>query len=67
MGNHYDHGFLDYPIYAFTENYSHGHIEDWHSHERIQLIHTLSGVPPYSNDRRNMGHATGTRCMDSSI
>ena len=44
MGNNYDHGFLDYPIYAFTENYSHGHIEDWHSHERIQLIHTLSGV-----------------------
>jgi len=44
LGNNYDHGFPDYPIYAFTENYSHGHIEEWHSHDRIQLIHTLSGV-----------------------
>ncbi|WP_288455395.1 helix-turn-helix transcriptional regulator [uncultured Acinetobacter sp.] len=44
MGNNYDHGFLDYPVYAFTENYSHGHVEDWHSHDRVQLIHTLTGV-----------------------
>ncbi|WP_038346075.1 AraC family transcriptional regulator [Acinetobacter sp. A47] len=44
MGQHFQHGFLDYPVYAFSENYPHGHIEDWHSHERIQLIHTLSGV-----------------------
>jgi len=44
LGNNYHHGFLHYPIFAFTENYSHGHIEEWHSHDRIQLIHTLSGV-----------------------
>ncbi|MCH7314194.1 helix-turn-helix transcriptional regulator [Acinetobacter sp. ANC 3882] len=44
MGKNFEHGFLDYPVYAFSENYPHGHIEDWHSHDRIQLIHTLSGV-----------------------
>jgi len=44
MGKNFKHGFLDYPIYAFSENYPHGHIEDWHSHDRIQLIHTLTGV-----------------------
>lgn len=44
MGKNFKHGFLDYPVYAFSENYPHGHIEDWHSHERIQLIHTLTGV-----------------------
>ncbi|GAA5630344.1 HTH-type transcriptional regulator NimR [Acinetobacter calcoaceticus] len=44
MGKNFKHGFLDYPVYAFSENYPHGHIEDWHSHDRIQLIHTLTGV-----------------------
>ncbi|ENX19151.1 hypothetical protein F892_03311 [Acinetobacter vivianii] len=44
MGKNFKHGFLDYPVYAFSENYLHGHIEDWHSHDRIQLIHTLTGV-----------------------
>ncbi|OTG95451.1 AraC family transcriptional regulator [Acinetobacter sp. ANC 3832] len=44
MGQNFDHGYLNYPIYAFSENYPHGHIEDWHQHDRIQLIHTLSGV-----------------------
>lgn len=44
MGNNYDHGFLDYPVFAFNEFYKHGHIEDWHHHDRIQLVHTLSGV-----------------------
>ncbi|MBP8006090.1 MAG: helix-turn-helix transcriptional regulator [Acinetobacter sp.] len=44
MGKSFKHGFLDYPVYAFSENYPHGHIEDWHSHDRIQLIHTLTGV-----------------------
>ncbi|KAF1025505.1 MAG: HTH-type transcriptional regulator NimR [Acinetobacter bereziniae] len=44
MGNNYDHGFLDYPVFAFSEKYTHGHVEDWHSHDRIQLIHTLTGV-----------------------
>ena len=44
MGKNFKHGFLDYPVYAFSENYPHGHLEDWHSHDRIQLIHTLTGV-----------------------
>lgn len=44
MGNNYDHGYLNYPIFAFTENYTHGHVEDWHSHDHIQLIYTLTGV-----------------------
>lgn len=44
MGKNFKYGFLDYPVYAFSENYPHGHIEDWHQHDRIQLIHTLSGV-----------------------
>ncbi|WP_139853089.1 AraC family transcriptional regulator [Acinetobacter pullicarnis] len=44
MGTDFNHGYLDYPIFAFSQNYAHGHIEAWHSHERIQLIHTLSGV-----------------------
>ena len=44
MGKNFQHGFLDYPVYAFSENYPHGHVEDWHHHDRIQMIHTLSGV-----------------------
>lgn len=44
MGKNFEHGFVDYPVYAFSENYPHAHVEDWHSHDRIQLIHTLSGV-----------------------
>jgi len=44
MGTDFNHGYLDYPIYAFSQNYSHGHVEAWHSHDRIQLIHTLTGV-----------------------
>lgn len=44
MGKNFKHSFLDYPVYAFSENYPHGHIEDWHRHDRIQLIHTLTGV-----------------------
>ncbi|AXY59050.1 AraC family transcriptional regulator [Acinetobacter sp. WCHAc010052] len=44
MGTRYSHGYLNYPVYAFSQDYRHGHVEDWHEHERIQLIHTLTGV-----------------------
>lgn len=44
MGQDFQHGYADYPIYAFSKNYPHAHVEAWHCHERIQLIHTLSGV-----------------------
>ncbi|TCM70812.1 AraC-like DNA-binding protein [Acinetobacter calcoaceticus] len=44
MGQDFHHGYADYPIYAFSKNYPHGHVEDWHHHQRIQLIHTLTGV-----------------------
>ena len=44
MGKDFLHGYADYPIFAFSKNYPHGHVETWHCHERIQLIHTLSGV-----------------------
>ena len=44
MANNFNHGYLDYPIYAFSKNYQHGHVEEWHQHDRIQLIHTLTGV-----------------------
>lgn len=41
---HYSHGQLNYPVYAYAQSYIDGHIEDMHQHERIQLLHTLSGV-----------------------
>lgn len=41
---HYSHGQLNYPIYAYAQSYTAGYIEDTHQHDRIQLLHTLSGV-----------------------
>lgn len=41
---HYSHGQLSYPIYAYAQSYSHGYVEGIHQHDRIQLLHTLSGV-----------------------
>lgn len=41
---HYSHGQLNYPVYAYAQSYTDGHIEDTHQHSRIQLLHTLSGV-----------------------
>lgn len=38
------HGFDDYQVVAFAQCYPHGHIETWHQHPHIQLIHTLTGV-----------------------
>lgn len=40
----YSHGQLNYPIYAYAQSYSDGYIEGIHQHDRIQLLHTLSGV-----------------------
>lgn len=44
MGQVLTHGFADYSVFAFAQNYSNGHVEEWHQHEHIQLIHTLTGV-----------------------
>lgn len=44
MGTEFQHGYQHYCVYAFSQNYQHGHVENWHQHDRIQLIHTLSGV-----------------------
>lgn len=41
---HYVHGQLNYPIYAYAQSYTDGYFEDTHEHDRIQLLHTLSGV-----------------------
>ncbi|WP_173911765.1 helix-turn-helix transcriptional regulator [Acinetobacter sp. Marseille-Q1618] len=41
---HYSHGQLNYPIYAYAQSYADGYFEDFHQHDRIQLLHTLSGV-----------------------
>lgn len=41
---HYSHGQLNYPIYAYAQSYTAGYMEDTHQHDRIQLLHTLSGV-----------------------
>lgn len=41
---HYSHGQLNYPIYAYAQSYTDGYVEDTHHHDRIQLLHTLSGV-----------------------
>ena len=41
---HYSHGQLNYPVYAYARAYNHGYEEDFHQHDRIQLLHTLSGV-----------------------
>ena len=41
---HYSHGQLNYPIYAYAQSYTDGYVEDTHQHDRIQLLHTLSGV-----------------------
>lgn len=40
----YTHGQLKYPIFAYAKDYDHGYFEDFHQHDRIQLLHTLSGV-----------------------
>lgn len=40
----YSHGQLNYPVYAYAQSYLNGHKEDTHQHDRIQLLHTLSGV-----------------------
>lgn len=40
----YSHGQLNYPVYAYARSYNSGHKEDIHQHNRIQLLHTLSGV-----------------------
>jgi len=41
---HYSHGQLNYPVYAYAQSYIDGYIEGIHQHDRIQLLHTLSGV-----------------------
>lgn len=41
---HYSHGQLNYPIYAYAQSYVDGYFEGFHQHDRIQLLHTLSGV-----------------------
>lgn len=41
---HYVHGQLNYPIYAYAQSYADGYMETTHEHDRIQLLHTLSGV-----------------------
>ncbi|AOA59361.1 AraC family transcriptional regulator [Acinetobacter larvae] len=41
---HYHHGHLDYPIFAFAQHYAHGCTEPFHQHDRIQLLHSLSGA-----------------------
>lgn len=41
---HYSHGQLNYPVYAYAQSYTDGYVEDTHQHDRIQLLHTLSGV-----------------------
>lgn len=41
---HYSHGQLNYSIYAYAQSYADGHMEVTHQHDRIQLLHTLSGV-----------------------
>lgn len=41
---HYTHGQLNYPVYAYAKSYTNGYIENIHQHERIQLLHTLTGV-----------------------
>ncbi|WP_111895496.1 AraC family transcriptional regulator [Acinetobacter sp. MB5] len=41
---HYCHGQLNYPIYAYAQSYTDGYMEAMHQHDRIQLLHTLSGV-----------------------
>lgn len=41
---HYSHGQLNYPVYAYAQSYADGYIEVTHEHDRIQLLHTLSGV-----------------------
>ncbi|MCF9047528.1 AraC family transcriptional regulator [Acinetobacter nectaris] len=40
----YLHGQLNYAVYAYAQSYPSGYIEDMHQHDRIQLLHTLSGV-----------------------
>lgn len=32
------------PVAALAKDYPHGHVIDWHSHRRAQLLHSLSGV-----------------------
>lgn len=41
---HYVHGQLNYPVYAYAQSYTNGYSESEHCHDRIQLLHTLSGV-----------------------
>ncbi|MBF7687639.1 AraC family transcriptional regulator [Acinetobacter rathckeae] len=41
---HYFHGQLNYPVYAYAQSYNDGYSEGKHRHDRIQLLHTLSGV-----------------------
>lgn len=41
---HYSHGQLNYPVYAYAQSYTDGYVEGTHEHDRIQLLHTLSGV-----------------------
>ncbi len=41
---HYSHGQLNYPVYAYAQSYTDGYVEGTHQHDRIQLLHTLSGV-----------------------
>ncbi|WP_374974220.1 AraC family transcriptional regulator [Acinetobacter venetianus] len=40
----YSHGQLNYPVFAYAKNYDNGYVEDVHQHDRIQLLHTLTGV-----------------------
>lgn len=40
----YSHGQSNYPVFAYARNYDNGYIEDFHQHDRIQLLHTLTGV-----------------------
>lgn len=47
---HYVHGQLEYPIYAYAQSYPHGYSEAMHQHDRIQLLHTLSGVIHVTTD-----------------
>ena len=40
----FSHGQTHYPVFAYAQDYPNQHIELWHSHAHIQILHTLHGV-----------------------